>query len=58
MDVITYVLYNCLLGGRNHGWKEGFKNTEHPNIELDYASATDEDSGKALLKAFELSTIV
>lgn len=41
----------------NHGWKKGFKNTEHPNIELDYASATDEDLGKALLKAFELSSI-
>lgn len=41
----------------NHGWKEGFKKTEHPNIELDYTSATDEDLGKALLKAFELSNI-
>lgn len=41
----------------NHGWKEGFKKTEHPNIELDYTSATDEDLGKALLKAFELSSI-
>ncbi|MFN6087998.1 MAG: contact-dependent growth inhibition system immunity protein [Cyclobacteriaceae bacterium] len=36
---------------------DGFKNTEHPNIELDYSAATDEDLGKALLKAFELSSI-
>lgn len=42
----------------NHGWKEGFKKTRYPNIELDYASSTDEDLGKALLKAFELSSIV
>jgi hypothetical protein len=42
----------------NHGWKDGFKNTQHPNIELDYGSATNEDLGKALLKAFELSSIV
>lgn len=41
----------------NFGWKDGFKKTEHPNIELDYTSATDEDLGKALLKAFELSSI-
>ena len=33
----------------NHGWKEGFKKTKHPNIELDYTIATDEDLGKALL---------
>lgn len=50
MDVITDVLHNCLPRGRNHGWKEGFKNAER-----DYASATDEDLGKALLKAFEFS---
>jgi hypothetical protein len=42
----------------NHGWKEGFKKTKYPNIELDYSTATDEDLGKALLKAFELSSIV
>ena len=42
----------------NYGWKEGFKKTKHPNIELDHATATDEDLGKALLKAFELSSIV
>jgi hypothetical protein len=42
----------------NHGWKEGFKNTEYSNIELDYASATNEDLGKALLKAFELSSFI
>jgi hypothetical protein len=42
----------------NHGWKDGFKNTQHANIELDYASATDEDLGNALLKAFELSSVV
>jgi predicted nucleotide-binding protein (sugar kinase/HSP70/actin superfamily) len=41
----------------NHGWKEGFKKTEHPNIELDYTKATNEDLGNALLKAFELSSI-
>ncbi len=41
----------------NHGWKEGFKQTEYSNIELDYTSATDEDLGKALLTAFELSSI-
>ncbi len=41
----------------NHGWKNGFKQTEHPNIELDYSTATDEDLGKALLKAFVLSSI-
>lgn len=42
----------------NFGWKNGFKKTEHPNIELDYSTVTDEDLGKALLKAFELSSIV
>jgi hypothetical protein len=42
----------------NYGWKEGFKKTEHPDIELDYANATDEDLGRALLKAFELSSII
>lgn len=42
----------------NKGWKDGFGWTQHPNIELDYSSATDEDLGKALLKAFELSSIV
>ena len=41
----------------NHGWKEGFKKTEHPNIELDYSIATDEGLGNALLKAFELSIL-
>ncbi len=41
----------------NKGWKDGFGWTENPNIEMDYTSATDEDLGKALLKAFELSSI-
>jgi hypothetical protein len=41
----------------NKGWKEGFVWTEHPNIELDYSTASDEDLGKALLRAFELSSI-
>ncbi len=52
--LIDKVLY--FTPTKNHGWKEGFKNTEHPNIELDYAIATNEDIGKALLKAFELSS--
>jgi len=42
----------------NKGWKDGFANTEHPNIELDYSIATNEDLGKALLRAFELSIIL
>lgn len=41
----------------NKGWKDGFGWTEYPNIELDYSSATNEDLGKALLKALELSSI-
>lgn len=41
----------------NHGWKEGFKQTEYPNIELDYTNATNEDLGNALIKAFELSKL-
>lgn len=42
----------------NYGWKEGFKQTRHPNIELDYLTATDKDLGKSLLKVFELSSII
>jgi hypothetical protein len=42
----------------NHGWKDGFKNSEHPNLELDYKIASDEDLGKALKQAFEWSIIV
>jgi hypothetical protein len=42
----------------NHGWKDGFKQTKYTNIELDYSMATNEDLGKALLKAFELSSIL
>ena len=38
--------------------KGGLKWTQHPNIELDFSTATDEDLGKALLKAFELSSII
>lgn len=38
--------------------KDGFKQTEHSSIELDYSTATDEDLGNALLKAFELSSII
>jgi hypothetical protein len=41
----------------NKGMKEGFKNTEQPNIELDYNSANNEDLAKCLLKAFDLSSI-
>lgn len=59
-DVEVVLIDNTLYFSptENHGWKEGFKKTEHPNIELDYSAATDEDLGNALLKAFELSSIV
>jgi len=42
----------------NHGWKDGFKESQHPNIQLDYSTATDRDLGVALLKALELSSII
>jgi hypothetical protein len=54
--LIDEVIYFCPRN--NHGLKEGFKKAEYPNIELDYASATDEDLGRALLTAFELSSII
>lgn len=55
------VLINDILyfnSTENHGWKDGFKGTSFPNIELVYSQATDEDLGAALKKAFELSSIV
>ena len=55
MVLIDDVLY--FTPTANHGWKEGFKKTKYPNIELNYATAKDEDLGKALLTAFELSSI-
>lgn len=42
----------------NYGWKEGFKKTIYPNIELDYSTATDEELGRALIEAFEKSSII
>lgn len=59
-DVPTVLVDNKITFSptENRGWKEGFGWTQHPNIELEFARATDEDLGKALLKAFELSSIV
>ena len=42
----------------NHGWKNGFKFTVHPNIDLDYSKLSDSDLGKALIQALERSSIV
>jgi len=58
-DVPTVLIENKITFSptENKGWKDGFGWTEHSNIELDYSTATDEDLGKALLKAFELSSI-
>lgn len=41
----------------NKGWKEGFKNTGHPNIEVEYNKMTLREMGAALLKALDLSDI-
>ena len=38
--------------------KDGFKNTKYPNLELNYSDASNEELGKALLSAFEMSSII
>jgi len=42
----------------NKGMKDGFKNTKYPNLELNYSDASNEELGKALLSAFEMSSII